>query len=147
MRTHIAIAIAGVAAATLLAARPAEAQRPAAADVVRPDVHGVADLPSAARPVASYRLRTTSGAGLPSQVVVADSAGLLVARLHDAGSRAAQAMTVTVMGTDLVLQGQSAAGTLTLLLAGQNDADAASHVDGRWSLGERQGTLRGRARR
>ncbi|MDF1502489.1 hypothetical protein [Roseisolibacter sp. H3M3-2] len=130
-------------AAAALSAAPDAAQQHAAHDVVRPDARAVAF--AAPRVVASYRLAARDAA-LPAHVTVVDSAGTLSASFRAAGAGRAQPMTVTVMGTDLVLQGETAHGLLTLVLGRQNDADAASRVDGRWALGERQGTLRGKAR-
>ena len=136
----VRIVFAALAAAALSAA-PAAAQRPAAGDVVRADAPAAA----ASRVVASYRLNAR-GAGLPAQVTVADSLGRLVASFRAAGSRREQPMTVTVMGTDLVLQGQTTEGVVTLVLGRQNDADSAARVTGSWSVAERRGALRGKSR-
>jgi hypothetical protein len=54
-------------------------------------------------------------------------------------------MVVTVLDTDLVLQGETPSGVLTLQLFGQNDAATTDAVAGRWWLGEQKGELRGRA--
>ena len=43
--------------------------------------------------------------------------------------------------------GETPSGVLTLQLYGQNDADAAAPVAGRWSRAGQEGSLRGRATR
>jgi hypothetical protein len=136
----VRIAFAALAAAALSAA-PAAAQRPAANDVVRADAPAAA----ASRVVASYRMNAR-GTGLPAQVTVVDSMGQLVASFRAAGSRQEQPMTVMIIGTDLVLQGQTADGVLTLVLGRQNDTDPTAGVTGRWSIADRQGALRGKPR-
>jgi hypothetical protein len=141
------IVLAAIAAVALTAARPAAAQRAASAAAAHADLYRTAAAPRAAsRVLASYRLAGTRDVALPSQVVVADSAGMLVASYRAPG-RPAQPMSVTVMGTDLVLQGQTASGLLTLVLARQNDADSSARLAGHWSLDDRRGSLRGQARR
>lgn len=50
-------------------------------------------------------------------------------------------MAVTVLGTDLVLQAETPAGLLTLLLERQNDASQ-TELTGRWALDGIGGTLR-----
>jgi len=128
-RPALVVLAAALAAA---AARPAAAQDGAAAHAT-------------VRPVAVYRFATPREPGLPTQVIVADSAGALVASYHLGGDRIARPLTVAVLDADLVLQGEAPAGLLTLVLERQNDAPAGT-VAGRWALGARQGTLRGRAR-
>ena len=89
----------------------------------------------------------TADPGVPDQVTVADSAGVIVAGLRLHGAREARPMLIDVLGTDLVLQGETPEGVLTLRLYGQgNPADTGSFA-GRWWLGAREGTLRGRATR
>jgi hypothetical protein len=56
-------------------------------------------------------------------------------------------MVIDVLGTDITLHGATPAGVLTLVLYGQNDPDASGAFIGRWTLGDRQGGLRGRAER
>ena len=86
-------------------------------------------------------------------ILVGDTVGFikklphqLVASFRAAGSRQEQPMTVMIIGTDLVLQGQTADGVLTLVLGRQNDADSAGRVSGRWAIADRQGALRGKPR-
>ena len=120
---------------------PAAAQHAAAPDHVRPVV---APLP---RTVALYQFGASRAVGMPTQVTVADSAGKLVATFRLPRGGAARPMTVGVVDTDIMLQGETPSGVLTLVLYQQNDPDAAGAVVGRWSLGDRQGELRGRAAR
>jgi hypothetical protein len=105
------------------------------ADVVR----------TAARPVATYHLAAGRDAGLPARVTVSDSAGALVASYQPAAGGAARALAVAVLDTDLVLQGETPTGLLTLVLDGQAVAPA-GRVTGRWALGDRGGPLRGRVK-
>ena len=134
------------AAALCAAARPAAAQHAAVPGHVRPATPVVAGA-AAVRPLASYRLAAARRAALPAEVTVADSAGALVASYRLPGMADAQPMVVTVIGTDVVLQGETPSGVLTLQLYGQNDADAAAPVEGRWSRAGQEGSLRGRATR
>ena len=85
--------------------------------------------------------------GIPSQVTVADSAGKLVASYRLRGGWAERPMTVDVADSDILLQTQTPRGTLTMVFYQQNDPDAAVPLIGLWSLGTRQGELRGRAER
>ena len=55
-------------------------------------------------------------------------------------------MMVEVLGNDLVLQGNTPSGVLTLVLYGQSDG-ATAPLTGRWMLGTEQGELRGRVAR
>jgi len=127
------------------AVRPAAAQQ-AAPDHARPVVqHTSYTADAAPRTVAAYRFTTPRDAALPAQVTVADSAGALVASYRLPGDRTARPMVVTVLDTDLVLQGETPSGVLTLQLFRQNDAAATDAVGGRWWLGEQKGELRGRA--
>ena len=134
------------AAALCAAARPAAAQHAAVPDHARPAAHADAGA-AAVRPLASYRLAAARRAALPAEVTVADSAGALVASYRLPGTADARPMAVTVIGTDVVLQGETPAGVLTLQLYGQNDADAAAPVEGRWSRAGQEGSLHGRATR
>jgi hypothetical protein len=131
------------------AVRPAAAQQAAAAEYVRPAVRHTVSTPDTVqlRTLAVYRFTTIRVAGMPSQVTVADSAGELVATFRRPGTRDAAPMVVDVLGTDITLHGATPAGVLTLVLLGQNDPDASGTLTGRWTLGDRQGVLRGRAER
>jgi hypothetical protein len=134
------------------AAGPASAQYAAAPDHVRPAVQSVAlagagTAPAIIRTVAIYTFSVSPGRGLPSQVTVADSAGRLVASFRPGLGAAARPMTVGVFDTDLVLEGETRAGTLTLVFYGQNDPDATAGFIGRWSLAGNQGQLVGSAAR
>ena len=130
------------------AARPAAAQR-AVPDDARPLAlaAGTSDA-VVVRPVASYRFAASRRqAGMPDRVTVADSSGVIVARLRLPGAREARPMVVDMLGTDLVLQGETPEGVLTLRLYGQGDPVDTGSFAGRWWLGEREGTLRGRTSR
>ena len=85
--------------------------------------------------------------GIPAQVTVADSAGKLVASYRLRGGWADRPMTIDVADSDILLQAQTPRGTLTMVFYQQNDPDAAGPFVGAWSLGTRQGELRGRAER
>jgi hypothetical protein len=129
---------------TVAAIRPAAAQQAVSPDHARPVVEYAAPASKAvSRALASYRFVVQRDAGLPAEVTVADSAGTLVASYRLPGDRAARPMVVTAFETDLVLQGESPSGVLTLHLYRANDPSA-RRVDGEWSLGSRHGTLHGR---
>lgn len=53
-------------------------------------------------------------------------------------------MTVTVIERNLVLQGQTAGGVLTLVLDRQNEGGVTTLTSGTWTLGKAHGQLRGR---
>lgn len=137
-----------LAAAALLAATPAAAQRAAsqraAARPVAPDLATAGTV----RPVATYQLRSTHTTRLPEHITVADSAGGLVAHYRLPGDRTTYPMLVVVMGSDLVLQGETPAGILTLELFDANDSREASArpaaAQGRWHVDAQHGVLQSR---
>lgn len=139
-----------LAATALLvtAIHPAAAQQ-ASAERVRAAIGRAVAAPDTVplRTVAVYRFGTSAVAGMASQVTVADSAGELVATFRRPNTRAATPMVVDVLGPDITLHGATPAGVLTLVLYGQNDPDASRAFVGRWTLGDRQGALRGRTER
>ncbi len=96
--------------------------------------------------VAVYRFGNGNSAGLPAQVSIADSAGTLVAsfRLANGVSRP---MSIAIADNDILLQGATVSGLLTLVLYEQNDYVTPGAVIGRWRLGDREGGLRGQASR
>jgi len=95
-----------------------------------------------ARVVASYDLRNgPRELDFPRSVTVADSAGTILARINVAGSARSIPMTVTVIDTDLVLQGQTPGGLLTLVLDKQNEGGETRLATGSWTLGHTQGRL------
>ena len=135
-----------LAAALLLGvgAVPLTAQATTSPRHVRPVVRPAALTANpAVRTVAAYRFLAPRAAGLPIEVILADSAGRLVGGFRTEGARTLQPLEVTVLETDIVLQAQSEAGLLTLRLAGQNDPSVRD-IMGRWWLGGRSGELRGR---
>jgi hypothetical protein len=107
-----------------------------------------AAVPAAAqeRAVAEYRFNGTHDRDLPSRVIVADSAGSLVAKFRLAGQSATQAMMIETLETDIVLQAETPSGVLTLVLYRQNgQVESREGVVGTWALGDRGGKLRGRS--
>ena len=129
--------------------RPATAQRAATAEKIRPVVNSARANADTVRlrTLAVYRFSNASVAGMPSQVTVADSSGELVASFRRAGTATATPMLVDVLDNDITLHGATPSGVLTLVLFGQNDPTAAGALIGRWTLGGRQGVLRGYAER
>ena len=98
-----------------------------------------------ARVVASFDFWNAPRDGaFPRSVTVADSAGTIVAYVDLAGDSKSVPMTVTVIERNLVLQGQTAGGVLTLVLDRQNEGGVTKLTSGTWTLGKAQGTLRGR---
>lgn len=151
---------AALAAAASLVARPAAAQTRVAAAAV-PPAAPLAAAPAADRvpdaaaararaavlPVARYRIHN-AGTAFPASLVVADSAGHLVATYRVPGDTAARPMFVAAEGANLVLCAETAAGPLTIVLEGQNDPAARGRsFTGRWQRGEAEGQLVGRVQR
>jgi hypothetical protein len=82
---------------------------------------------------------------MPTTITVSDSAGQLVANFKLPNVSQPGAMSVEVMGNDIILQGETPRGLLTLVLYRQNSGDVPSSFVGYWSLGnEEHGELRGR---
>ena len=96
------------------------------------------------RNLASYEF-DSSFEGMPTRVTVADSAGTLVAFFRARGSRVDQPMKVAVADRDILLEGQTVRGLLTIVLYDQNDAMPAGSIIGTWTLGAYQGELRARS--
>jgi hypothetical protein len=144
MRATIKTFLPIAAAAFVAAAAPAAAQRVATQRAVAPDVA----IAGRVRTVATYRLVATGDRNLPDHITVADSAGGLVAYYRLANDPTSYPMLVVVMGADIVLQGETPAGVLTLELFDANDprqgAATAGTARGRWHVDGRQGELQGR---
>ncbi len=98
------------------------------------------------RTLATYRFATAHVSGMPFEVTIADSAGTLVGTYRAHGSAAPQPMIVTSTGADLVLQGTTPHGVLTLRLDNQNGGSD-SAITGHWWLGNQEGDLTGRVTR
>jgi hypothetical protein len=101
--------------------------------------------PPGARAVATYDVAVNSFAS-PAKLVLADSAGKLVASFYFAGEEHARPMRVDVRGSDLVVRGESPKGTMEFVLYGQNEHVAGGRFRGRWTVGQEQGALRGTMR-
>ena len=130
MRAHTYLSLLAAAVGVGLTAAPAAAQ------------HAMAATP---RPVATYELRVgLPDRTMPAKVVVADSAGALVASFRRATDGTAIPLIVNVEGSDLVLHADTESGLLELVLHRQNESAARSRVTGRWTLGSQQGALSGR---
>lgn len=130
MRAHTYMSMLAAVVGVGLAAAPAAAQNAMAATP---------------RPVATYELRVgLPDRTMPAKVVVADSAGALVASFRRTTDGAAIPLIVNVEGSDLVLHADTDAGLLELVLHRQNESAARSRVTGRWTLGQQQGALQGR---
>lgn len=140
--TFVRLSIAAAALAVVTVSSPAAAQRAVASRVVRADV-----LPAGAlRTVAIYQLDASRTVGMPNQVTLADSLGKLFATFTLPGNRTEQPMMVDVTDTDLVLQGQTPSGIVTLVLF-QSTPGTLAPLRGHWYLGEREGELLGRGTR
>ena len=137
MRPHSSLFVFVTAATLAVATRPIAAQQASAQPV-----------PSASRIVATYDFGFARRAvAFPSIVTVADSAGTLVAQAAITGQRREVPMTVTILETDLVLQGETPDGVLTMVLDRQNEGGNTRVASGRWMLGTAEGTLRGRVKK
>ncbi|MCC7052916.1 MAG: hypothetical protein IT355_06575 [Gemmatimonadaceae bacterium] len=128
MRSRITLA------ALALAAAPLAAQQSSA-------------LPTspAARVVATYDFRNAPrDVAFPTSVTVADSAGTIRATVALAGNTSRTVpMEVTVIESNLILQGMTPEGVLTLVLDRQNEGGTTRLASGTWTLGKYQGQLRG----
>jgi len=145
MRTLTALTVITTAAALTVAARPIAAQQLNLASKTTIAVAAPADEQ---RLLATYNFgNRPRDIAFPSQVTVADSAGTIVAKASIAGDPREIPLTVAIMDSDLVLQGQTDDGVLTLVLDKQNDAVAGSSMSGRWILGSARGTLAVRVKR
>ena len=99
----------------------------------------------ASRVVATYDFwNTPKNSSFPTSVTVADSAGTIIASVTTGANAKSVPMTVTVIERNLVLQGETAEGLLTLVLDRQNEGGVTTLTSGTWTLGKAQGTLRGR---
>ena len=138
----VRLAVATAALAVVTVSSAAEAQRAVASSVIRTDV-----LPSTAlHTVAIYQLDASRTIGMPNQVTLADSLGKLFATFTLPGNRTEQPMMVDVTDTDIVLQGQTPSGIVTLVLF-QSTPGTLAPLRGHWYLGEREGELFGRGTR
>jgi len=140
MRTKLSF-LSAIALSAVLAS-PAAAQA-VANNYVRPVVEKT-DAP-VIRTIAIYKFTASRILRLPTTITVADSAGQLIANFRLANASEVGAMSVDVMGNDIILQGETPRGLLTLVLYRANAADVPSSFIGYWSLGnEEHGELRGR---
>lgn len=130
---HILSAIAMAAIMIGASATTAAAQRPS-------------DPARGARVVATYRFDMAHRGAFPSIVTVADSAGILVASARMPGESAARPLEVTVLQSDVIVQGETPSGILTLTLSRESQGGARPLTTGRWSLGNEVGKLKGRER-
>jgi len=97
----------------------------------------------AQRVVATYDFGARRfGMPLPTAVTIADSAGTLVASARLEGEPSPRPMSVAVIESHLVLQGEPPDGLLTLVLDQQAAGTTPATTDGRWSLGKAEGKLR-----
>lgn len=132
MTRRILLSTLAASAAIVLTASTAHAQQ------------GTAVTKRAQRVVATYTLGAPRYAmPFPAIVTVADSAGTLVASARLTGEAQAQPLAVSVIENDLVLQGETAHGILTLVLDKQAAGTEGKVTSGRWALGTTEGKLRG----
>ncbi len=133
MSARILLSALATAAAIVIAAPTAAAQ------------HNPNDAAGASRVIATYEFGAKRHAvAFPMTVIVADSAGSLVASARMAGATQPLPMTVTVIESDLVLEAETKDGVLTLVFDNQAKGGTAKLQDGRWSLGNAEGRLRSR---
>jgi hypothetical protein len=147
MRAHTSFySLLTAAALSATAAAPAAAQQSSASGYARlaASTATAADPRSGTRTLATYDF-DSSLRGMPSRVTLADSAGTLVASFRPRGGGVDQPMKVAIADRDILLEGETARGTLAIALYDQNDPKAAGTILGTWSLGSIQGELRARA--
>lgn len=92
------------------------------------------------RTVAVYEIDAPRRIGMPTQIAVTDSAGTLSASFTLRGTPGTRPMLVEFIGGDIVLQGETPAGTLTFVLF-QRDPTPVGAVIGRWIRGDNEGKL------
>jgi len=132
-----------IAAAVIVPATTAAAQQPSRAAVRLAAARTAPSSGAEVRTVAVYRLVAFHSSGLPSQVVVSDSAGRLVAAYRLRDEARSYPMMIDVSGAGLVLQGETPSGTLTLFLYDPSTpSDGRGRADGHWWQGDREGGLR-----
>ncbi|MEO8622210.1 MAG: hypothetical protein ABI625_14160 [bacterium] len=142
MRTMLSF-VSPLAAAAILgvtAASPAIGQTAVVAEHVRP----IVKTDTTVRTVAVYKFSAARQAGMPAEVTVADSAGVLKASFRLPGSDTVRPMMVDVLDAGIVLQGRTTTGVLTLVLY-QKEATNGTSVVGMWTLGTQDGELLGHA--
>jgi hypothetical protein len=148
MRTRPLFSALAAATSLTLAATTASAQQTGTLTLATRAVGTTAVAPSATSPVrivASYDVRNApANSAFPRTIIVADSAGAILASVDMAGEARSIPMTVTVIETNLVLQGETRDGLLTLVLEKQNEGGNTKLTAGTWTLGKNTGTLRGR---
>lgn len=145
---HIRTLFAAAASVSTLAlsGQSLAAQRPALAPGAVARVDRAAEAP--VRIVASYNVVGLRGNSVfPRSIIIADSAGALVGNVEMSGENRTIPMVITVIDTSLVLQGETSEGVLTLILENQNAGGISKAVNGRWTLGRSEGTLRSRTQR
>ena len=126
-----------VGAATLQA-QSAAAPAAAPAAVVTPKDIGPAEAWSE-KPVGKYDIVINIPEGaMPVEITVSESQGGLMAQFYKVGDNDAHLMTAAVKGTDLVLNGTTPHGALTIQIKHHG-----AKLSGIWQLGEDRGTLEG----
>lgn len=136
---HSTLAIAALCASAFT---PAAAQRTTRGEFLRTVANG--NVAPVVRALAVYELEAAPD-GMPTRVTVSDSAGTLVASYRVRGTGAERPMRVSVADSDILLEGETPRGTLTIVLYDGNDRSGPDVLVGRWALGSRRGELRGRA--
>ena len=136
---------AAAALSLIVAFSPAEAQRTIASNIVRPALQPVEEA-AVLRTIAIYQFQASRTWGMPNQVTLSDSLGKLFATFTLPGDRTEQPMMVDAAESDIVLQGRTPAGILTLVLL-QPNPGTLTPLRGHWYLGEREGELLGRGAR
>lgn len=128
-----------VTLASLTLAAPAAAQ--GGGQAVAPA--GAAVLPWDAKPVGTYDLKVQTPERIVGvTLVIADSAGALVATMQQDNDPQARPMTIAIKGADLTLATDAPRGRLTVVM--QREAE---RVFGRWTIGDTQsGTFEGKKR-
>lgn len=143
--TFARLSFAAAALSLVVAFSPAEAQRTIASNIVRPAVQPVEEA-AVLRTIAIYQFEASRTWGMPNQVTLSDSLGKLFATFTLPGDRTEQPMMVDAAESDIVLQGRTPSGILTLVLL-QPNPGTLTPLRGHWYLGERQGELLGRGAR
>ena len=99
------------------------------------------------RPVVTFHVATRDNdRTMPAVVVVADSAGQLVASYRLPKDSVEHRMGVFVYRDDLVIVGETEKGVLEMVFDKQAQGVPGHVITGRWSRGSQDGVLRGRVK-
>lgn len=144
MKITTALAVCGgllLGANATLNAQAAATPSAATAQVVTPKDIGTPEAWSE-KPLGKYDLTVNIPEGaMPVEITISESKSGLSALFYKVGDNDAHVMTATVKGTDLILNGTTPHGALTMQIRHHGPA-----LSGTWQVGDDRGTLEGSAK-